>query len=251
MSVSSIYGQRLLFEKDSLANAIINLRRDNLIKGVLQTIVGTATFINKDKRIFIVTASHVSKDIDTKGYVILKGHNDQPIRLKITDLLKDSVVKWKNNPNADISLIELHPKKWVFDSGYLNNRFLPSSIFFDTLKSVSRETLLTTFGFPLGLGISGYFSPLTYRTYPSSGLITLPRFDNQKLATFILLENPSIGGYSGGPVFDLGKIETGNIEMIKGTGTICYGIIHGTISDETGGKIAAITPSFYLFEMLK
>lgn len=28
--------------------------------------------------------------------------------------------------------------------------------------------------------------------------------------------------------------------------TICYGIMHGTMSDNTGGKIALVTPTYYL-----
>lgn len=247
----SIQGQRLSFEKDSLANAIINLRRDTIIKGVQETLTGTGTLIGKENKIYIVTASHVARLIDTKGIVIIKGRNDRPISLHITDFVESKTINWKMHPEADVAILELHPKRWLFDSGYLNNRFLPSSIFYDSLQSVSRDIILTTFGFPLGLGTSGYFSPLTYRTFASSGLITLPRFDNKKLATFILLENPSTGGYSGGPVFDMGKIESGNITMSSGTGTICYGLIHGTISDETGGKIAAMTPSYYVVQLLK
>ena len=244
-------GQRLSFEKDSIANAIINLRRDTIIKGVSQTLTGTGTLISKGDKIYIVTASHVAKVIDSRGIVIIKGRNDRPISLHIKDFVEGNTTNWKIHPDADVAILELHPKQWLYDSGYLNNRFLPASIFYDTLQSVSRDIILTTFGFPLGLGTSGYFSPLTYRTFASSGLITLPRFDNKKLATFILLENPSVGGYSGGPVFDLGKIESGNIVMSSGTGTICYGLIHGTISDETGGKIAAMTPSYYIVQLLK
>lgn len=246
----TVYSQGIVFEKDTIANTIINLRRDTIIKGIPQTLSGTGMLITKGDKLFIVTADHVSKDIDSKGYIILKGNEDKPIKINITDLLLNNTVKWKSNKNADVSILELHPKKWILDEGYLNNRFLPSSIFYDSLKSISREVMLTTFGFPLGLGISGFFSPLTFRTFASSGLITMSRFDNKKLATFILLENPSTGGYSGGPVFDLGKIESGNMIMIKPTGTICYGLIHGTISDDTGGKIAAITPSFYILELL-
>jgi hypothetical protein len=37
---------------------------------------------------------------------------------------------------------------------------------------------------------------------------------------------------------------------MRGDGTILYGLMHGTISDETGGKLAAVTPSFYLIELL-
>jgi hypothetical protein len=36
-----------------------------------------------------------------------------------------------------------------------------------------------------------------------------------------------------------------------GGGTICYGITHGTLSDATGGKLAAVTPSFYVHDLLR
>ena len=31
----------------------------------------------------------------------------------------------------------------------------------------------------------------------------------------------------------------------------CVGIIHGTISDDTGGKMAAVTPSRYILETIE
>ena len=37
---------------------------------------------------------------------------------------------------------------------------------------------------------------------------------------------------------------------VNGNGTMVYGILHGTISDQTGGKLAAVTPSYYLFDLI-
>jgi hypothetical protein len=34
------------------------------------------------------------------------------------------------------------------------------------------------------------------------------------------------------------------------TPPVCVGIVHGTIPDDTGGKIAAITPSMYILETI-
>ena len=70
-------------------------------------------------------------------------------------------------------------------------------------------------------------------------------FENEVIIDFIILELPSIGGYSGGPLFDLGYIKSAVMTMTKEK-TILYGIVHGTISDTTGGKLAAITPLKYL-----
>ena len=47
---------------------------------------------------------------------------------------------------------------------------------------------------------------------------------------------------------DLSYYEKNNLTMV-GSGSKCYGVIHGTISDETGGKLAIVTPSFYLKDL--
>jgi hypothetical protein len=63
------------------------------------------------------------------------------------------------------------------------------------------------------------------------------------------MENPSVGGYSGGPVFDLGY-EIIGCAMTTKEMTQMHGIIHGTMSDNTGGKIALVTPMYYLIDLI-
>lgn len=94
------------------------------------------------------------------------------------------------------------------------------------------------------------FSPLTYRSHAASAFITLNRFDKPVPSVFFLLENPSVGGYSGCPVFDLGYVVAGSMTNTKDK-TRCYGIMHGTVVDDTGGKLAAVTPAFYLSDLLR
>jgi hypothetical protein len=102
-------------------------------------------------------------------------------------------------------------------------------------------------GYPLGLGATGYVSPLSLETRAASGFITMSRFDNGKLADFILLQDPSIGGLSGGPVFDLGKSYlTGERKMISRQGWTLVGLVHGVISDQSGGKFTAVVPSTFI-----
>jgi hypothetical protein len=114
---------------------------------------------------------------------------------------------------------------------------------------LSRDIEITCVGFPNGLGVSGRFSPFTFRSYISSGIITLNRADTKTPSDFFCLESPSIGGYSGGPVFDLGYQVTGAMTTTKDK-TRLLGIMHGTISDNTGGKIAAVTPAKYILEII-
>jgi len=147
-----------------------------------------------------------------------------------------------------VSALEIFPKENTVQ--YFANRFFPSELIFPKLEAFDRDIQLTVFGFPSGLGSGGKFSPLTFRTYLASGVIALPRFDTQTPCNFYLLENPSMGGYSGGPVIDI-SIVMQNGTAMTGEGTKLYGIIHGTINDETGGKLSAITPSAYILDLLE
>ena len=56
-----------------------------------------------------------------------------------------------------------------------------------------------------------------------------------------MLDKPSTQGFSRGPVIGF-----------EGTGEfICYGIIHGTRQDNTGGKLAIVVHSAYLYELIE
>jgi hypothetical protein len=65
-----------------------------------------------------------------------------------------------------------------------------------------------------------------------------------------LLQDPSIGGFSGAPVFDLPGIRLSGSAMVAHQGVACFGITHGTLSDDTGGKLAAVTPSSAVIELI-
>lgn len=78
----------------------------------------------------------------------------------------------------------------------------------------------------------------------------MSRADTKTLSDFFCLENPSVGGYSGCPVFDLGYSTNGVMQITKER-TWCHGIMHGTMSDNTGGKIAMVTPAFYLRDLIE
>jgi hypothetical protein len=100
-------------------------------------------------------------------------------------------------------------------------------------------------GFPLGLESSTYFSPWSRQTHAASGLLEEPG----KNCVFFVLEDPSVGGYSGAPCFDTGIIKLG-IATITSSDTKCYGMVRATLSDNTGGKLAVVVPSFYIVELL-
>lgn len=234
----------IIANADQLAITVVNLRKE---KSPGKEVTGTGSFVSKDNNLYIVTAAHVAKEMDNSSYIIIQGKNNLPVKL---DLLKlANPINWKNHPEADLSVLKLNPENGIMQQ-HLQERFIPFEMLDTNKVPVSRNTQLTIIGFPLGLGAVGNFSPLTYRTFPSSSYITLNRFDLNTPQTFIILENPNIGGYSGGPVYDLSIIESGNMRM-TGKGTKLHGFIHGTISDNTGGKLAAITPTYYLNDLIK
>jgi S1-C subfamily serine protease len=221
-------------------------------KVVKRNISGSGLFVAKTQgKLYIVTAAHVAKSMDFTSYIIIRGNNDMPRKIMIMDLIDTATPHWKYHNRADLAVLKLTPKRSILASGVLNQKFFSlNNISSDSVRSVSRDVQLTVIGFPLSLGIEKRFSPLTYRTYASSGFLTLPRADTQTYSEFIVLENPSVGGYSGGPVFDT-SITVINSMTSTGEGTTCYGFMHGTLSDETGGKLAAVTPSFFLFDLIK
>ncbi|TAL45327.1 MAG: serine protease [Chitinophagaceae bacterium] len=235
-----------IFPLDLLTNSVVNLRQE--VKPG-QFSIGTGTFIANGADLYLWTAEHVAIAMQLNCQFIVKGPNDTPLVLTIDDLTQQTVaIPWVIHKEADIAILKLNPKPPLLTTSLLN-RFLPLDNIYKDKKAVDRNTTLTVIGFPNGLGAIGHFSPLTFRTYASSGLITLARFDNGKPCSFIIMENPGVGGYSGGPVIDISIVQNMGMTMTGG-GTLVHGILHGTISDQTGGKLAAVTPSYYLFDII-
>ena len=87
-------------------------------------------------------------------------------------------------------------------------------------------------------------------TKPASDIIYLQRFDNKKVNPFFLLDDPSISGFSGGPVMRVISIDrtVGFRPGISVQPTIT-GLVHGTINDKTGG-FAAIVPGVQILETI-
>jgi hypothetical protein len=238
---------------------IMILRRDDAFRAVCElrtpvdntrVTIGTGMFVNSTAGQntacgWIVTASHVARGTTDNTDIVIATREGKAVTLRLN--LFGQLSGWIHHKIADISVFPIH-----FSSDniqFLENRFFPFDHFNLTRNVVSRDYELTAIGFPNGLGIDGSFSPLSFRSYASSGFVTLLRADTKTPSDFFCLENPSVGGYSGCPVFDLGYSTNGIMTMTKEK-TWCHGIMHGTMSDETGGKIALVTPAFYLQDIL-
>jgi len=208
--------------------------------------IGTGIFVAKNNtELYLVTATHVANVCNANTSIVMSDANGNATSLQI--IAFNDGLSWRHHPIADISALPIRMSAII--QPLLENRFFPFDHFHTDHTSVSRDDELTSIGFPQGLGAHGLFSPLTYRSYASSSFISFNRADTQTPSEFFLLENPSVGGYSGCPVFDLGYMIVGAMTTTKDK-TRCYGIMHGTISDDTGGKLAAVTPAFYLAQLI-
>lgn len=206
--------------------------------------VGTGVFIHKDNKAYLVTATHVSNATNDNSYIILCDQSNNPMKRMLTGL--NASLKWVDHKTEDISVLEIGVES---NPDILCHRCFPYDQIEFNVNKISRDDELTSVGFPHGFGAIGKFSPFTFRSHASSSEITLNRADTNTPAVFICLENPSVGGYSGGPIFDLGMVNIGIMTSSQGP-TRLIGIMHGTISDQTGGKIALFSPALFLKDLV-
>lgn len=217
------------------------------------SMVGSGFFVVGTRVPFLVTASHVAAQTTPNTILFVKGSNGTPQSVSLSDIsFLNKGLGWQNHPNADVSILPLAQESSFFQQ-HLAGRFLPLDVFPRETIAPQRDLPVRIMGFPLGLGIGARISPMTRVSGVSSDLMTVPRFDNGRMTDMFLLEDPSIGGYSGAPAYDTGEpFGHGGALVMRNLGAFsCVGIVHGTISDNTGGKLAAITPAAKLVELVK
>lgn len=205
---------------------------------------GSGFLIRKDNKPFLITASHVARDIGTSFKIIMPGREGQAVTSRLSD------VKWHVSPTADVAMFLIRTNSQDEHKAILD-RCLPANLITARPLPPSREFPLVVMGYPLCLGTTGFVSPLSLETHAASGFITMERFDNKRLATFILLQSPSTSGLSGGPVFDTGKSYYEGRELTLRRGISLVGLISGVIYDKTGGKFSMVVPSTEIARLLK
>jgi len=247
------------FNRDQLAVTVVrlvdqtNLSSTNTagqIVIITHTESGTGFFISTSNSLFLVTAGHTARSMHKTSRAIIQGDNDTPLEIGFPELFGNAAQQnWIFHTNADVAIHRLLPSATASQK-YLQHRFLPFPMLVSPKIAPSRETPLMVMGFPLGLGTIGNFSPLTQQTRAASGLITFAESKAGPEQTFFLLESPSIDGFSGSPCFDVSGYQQPG-PAITGGVTKCYGLIHSTLIDLTGGKMAAVVPSFQIIELIE
>jgi hypothetical protein len=218
---------------------------------------GTGFFVTSQKQ-YLVTAGHVAKFITSKSILTMRNPGDVPATVLLSALYPgEPKLPWHFHPEADVAVLELALNSLDLTTNrFFDRRFLPMDMLNSDETAPQRERPLVVMGFPLALGTTGRFSPLTVEAKAASGLLRLKRPDTNTEATFFVIDRPSIGGYSGAPVFlmpwpysDDAMLKLVPRDSPDGKPK-CFGIVSGTIGDDTGGKLAAIIPSVFAVRMM-
>jgi len=234
---------------DELSRSIVFLKANS-------TNFATGFFLLTDKQhVFLATAEHVARALTTNSVVVIRGSDGNGFQIPMLTFMAGTNSYWRFHDTADLALL---PIAWTADlEGELARAgqtvlALPSKHLRGTESAPSRAVTLTVLGFPLALGTEGKFSAISRETKPASGLLTVLRADTHKPAVFFITQDPSIGGFSGAPVFDtmLPTVSSGTLMLESGELQL-VGIVHGTLSDNTGGKLGAITPAHELLTLLR
>lgn len=213
--------------------------------------IGTGFFVSSTGP-YLVTASHVAAFLTPASKITFRAKSDTPVSLSLMELTAGvSQLQWRLHPEADVAVLRLTLNAQT--APFMQGRFLKLEMIDSAESAPLRERTVTVMGFPLALETTGRFSPITSDGKPASGLLRIPRADTKKEATFFLLDKPSIGGFSGGPVYLLpAPYASGGALVFSDVSAPpkVVGLVHGTISDNTGGKLAAIVPSRFIHDTI-
>lgn len=246
--VLSFLSLQLLAQKpDSLYD--IN-RLSNLTVMLYQPLtneLGTGTIIKHINKFYLLTANHVANQMHAGAKIVFRVGNDLPAFVDLAKFNKGHPIKWVNHQIADLSITELIPFNDDIKNR-LNSTCFFSELIFSQHVYPPRDFTYVYLGFPvIDLNLK-HFSPLFFSSNPASGLITQSRKDNGNKCDFYYLDRPGLQGCSGSGVYI--SVKTGGMYFGMNK-TVLVGVIHGTEGDNTGGKLAIVTPSYYIWDLLK
>ncbi len=205
---------------------------------------GTGFLLTANNNFFLITAKHVADSLHTEGAEIyFRDSSKKAIGYKLKKFIPSKLVA-KFNEQSDFFILRLDP----FDSTstrILRKASLEVKNIANNRESLDRKFEVVVFGYPIF--DFNNFTPITFKSHFSSSLMNIYVKDLPKPCFCYLLENPSMEGFSGGPVF-IGVKDRATMQM---NATLIIGIVTGTTYDKTGGKFAVITPTFHLLDLLK
>lgn len=180
---------------------------------------------------------------------------NHPEPYTLTDWLKGQQPPvWVRHGTADVAVLSVDPPASV--RADLVARALTPNLLLGVLEAPPRNRPTLTIGFPLGLGVDvlgpdARVSAITREARPASGLLTFQRFDNKKTQAFFLLDSPSLGGFSGSPVFLFPGAFSEGPGVAFSNLTLCVGLVHGNVREHGQSHMAAVVPARYIAETLE
>jgi hypothetical protein len=235
-----LYSQCQVFDSELLYNKIVLLRE---VKGDSSQ-TGTGFLLSSNNQFFLVTAKHVADCLTFENSEIFfrDSANHTSIGYKIKELIARPLVSIFND-NSDFFLLKLEPLDLKSYSILKNSSMDIGMLAYDR-ESINRNVDVLVMGYPL-FDLNN-FNPITFKSCFSSSLINIKMENFKKPFLCYLLENPSMEGFSGGPVF-VGVQDRATTHLQK---TLIVGLVTGTTLDKTGGKFAIITPAFHLLDLI-
>lgn len=204
-------------------------------------LTGTGFLLADARAVCLITAQHIANSLTADTRVTLL-QGDAPKTLPLRDISATDPPGWIRHEKADVAALKLAPRtEWrlhVFQRAQVHSG--------DTLPT--RERPVMVFGFPLGLGATS-FSPVSQQFNRASDLEMTSSDAFPTPAEYYFIDRPSIEGYSGAPVFHVpGQFSRGT-SLVLQHGFSLVGLVAGTLSDKTGGKLGAIVPPKYVAEV--
>jgi len=219
--------------------------------------LGTGFFVYRGVDIYLVTAEHVATCINLNSTIKYKGLDGKKMVFKLSHFVKplksnSNALNWIRHPKADIAVLHLGNDFEFWEK----NKIRPISFnhLDEELVAPNRFNDLTIYGFPLGLGETyDSISPITKNVRPASDIIYLNRFDNSIGNPFLLMDDASVGGFSGGPVIEFRT--TPNTTKIlgkkMGLAPTIIGLVHGNQMGQNGlDGFAAVVPAKQIRETI-
>jgi hypothetical protein len=202
--------------------------------------LGTGFLVATDTAAFLVTAGHVARRMDAEARLSCAGRKGRRSTLPLREVLSlgRHALAWKSHTRADLAVVRVPTPPAALRGRFLNAGLLRRE---NTAPSAALD--LVVVGFPLGLFSEMHFAPISKRFHAASGILQFRGEEMLRAADFFLLDQPTMGGYSGAPVFVAPQVRlspSGDVSLVAAQ---CVGVVSQTISDDAGGHFAAVVPS--------
>jgi len=212
---------------------------------------GTGFIIRYGNRDYLVTAKHVADFLRGDGELVMNIPQGTTTSVSFGDMKKSRAfqgITWFSHPSADVAVCPI-----LFEQKVDHSHF-PSEAIPRIDEPMPLLSTVYVLGFPQGLGVGNRLTPIAKKAQIASAVTSLEALDiKYRGIKFVLLDQALAQGYSGAPVFFIEEVMASNVTPPIKVGERVHlaGIASLQIGDQSGGKIAAIVPISYLWEILE